>query len=198
MAEWLYQFRWALPIWFVGLLTNWLPENRVTLRLRGALVRPFIGRCGRNFQLGPYVTIRETHRLSIGDDVYIARGGWIDATGGLTLEDEVVLGPYVVISTAQHVFKNGSVRFGGNLARAVTIGRGSWIGAHASVKCGVRIGRGTLVAANAFVAKDLPDSVVAGGVPADILKPNEDGEAEFHTRQDYERFLQGESRRDRD
>jgi maltose O-acetyltransferase len=103
------------------------------------------------------------------------------------LEDEVVLGPYVVISTAQHVFKNASVRFGGNIARPVVIGRGTWIGAHASVKCGITIGKGSLVAANAFVSRDLPDRIIAGGVPADVIKPNEDGEAEFHTRQDFER-----------
>jgi len=184
-----YQLRWALPLWVIGLLTNWLPENRITLRFRGSLTRPFLSRCGRNFQLGAYVTLRETHRMEVGNDVYIARGGWMDATGGLTLEDEVVLGPYVVISTSQHVFRDGSVRFGGNIARPVVVGRGTWIGAHASVKCGTGIGKGTLVGANAFVARDLPDQVIVGGVPARIIKPNEDRVAEFHSRQDYERFL---------
>lgn len=189
MGELWYQLRWALPLWFVGLLTNWLPENRIVLRFRGSLVRPFLSHCGRNFQLGAYVTLRETHRMSVGNDVYIARGAWMNAAGGLTVEDEVVLGPYVVISTTQHVFRDRSVRFGGNIARPVVIGRGTWIGAHASVKCGTRIGQGSLIAANAFVSRDLPDRVIAGGVPAEIIKPNEDGEAEFHTRQDYERFL---------
>ena len=179
MGELWYQLRWALPVWFVGLLTNWLPENRIVLRLRGSLVRPFLARCGRKFQLGAYVTLRETHRMRVGNDVYIARGGWMNAAGGLTVEDEVVLGPYVVISTTQHVFRNGSVRFGGNIARPVVIGRGTWIGAHTSVKCGTKIGQGSLIAANAFVSRDLPDGVIAGGVPAEIIKPNEDGEAEF-------------------
>lgn len=189
MGELWYQLRWAMPLWFVGFLTNWLPENRMTLRLRGGLARPLLSCCGRNFQLGAHVTLRETHRLKVGNDVYIARGCWLDSIGGLTLEDEVVLGPYVVISTAQHVFRNGSVRFGGNIARPVVIGRGTWVGAHSSVKCGTRIGKGSLIAANAFVSRDLPDRVIAGGVPANVIKPNEDGEAEFHTRQDYERFL---------
>jgi acetyltransferase-like isoleucine patch superfamily enzyme len=187
MRELTYQLRWAIPVWCVGVLTNWLPENRVTLRLRGALARPFIGRCGRNFQLGALVTLRDTHRLSVGNDVYIARGSWLDASGTLSLEDEVVLGPYVVISTTQHVFRNGSVRFGGGIARPVTVRRGSWVGAHVSVKCGVTIGQGNLIAANAFVARDTPDGVIVGGVPAEIIRANADRAAEFFTRQDLER-----------
>ena len=52
MSEVFHQLRWALPIWLVGLLTNWLPDNRITLRLRGMLARPFIRRCGRGLLLG--------------------------------------------------------------------------------------------------------------------------------------------------
>ena len=64
--------------------------------------------------------------------------------------------------------------------------RGSWLAAHVSVKCGVRIGRGNLVAANACVVKDTPDGVVVGGVPAKVIGPNEDGEAEFQSRAELE------------
>lgn len=34
IAELKYQFRYRLPMWLVQLLTNWLPENRVTIRIR--------------------------------------------------------------------------------------------------------------------------------------------------------------------
>lgn len=182
MNEIVYQLRWALPMWLVGLLTNWWPDNRVALRLRGWLARPFIGRCGRGLQLGRGVTLLNAHRLEIGDHVYIAQGCWLNALGGLALESEVILGPYVVISTLQHVFKAGSVRFGGSLGRPVRVGRGSWLAAHASVKCGTTIGQGTLVAANAAVADDVPDGVVAGGVPAKVIGRNRDGDAEFFQR----------------
>ena len=69
MNELFHQLRWALPIWLVGLLTNWLPDNRVTVRLRGALARPFIRKCGRRFLLGAHVTLLNTNRLEIGDGV---------------------------------------------------------------------------------------------------------------------------------
>ena len=180
------QIRWALPMWLVGLLTNWWPDNRISIKLRGVLAKPFIRQCGQNFRLGADVTLLNTHNLTIGDNVYIARGGWLNCMAGLTLDNEVVLGPYVVISTVQHVFKNGSVYHGGNIADPVHVGRGSWLAAHAMVKSGVTVGEGNLVAANAAVVHDTPDHMIVGGVPAKVIKPNEDRDAEFHTRREFE------------
>ena len=111
-----HQLRWAVPIKAVGVLTDWMPDNRVTNRLRGRLASLFIKECGKNFHMGSQVTLLNPNQLRIGDDVYVARGSWLNAMGGLELQDEVVLGPYVVISTLQHVFKDGSVRFGGSTA----------------------------------------------------------------------------------
>ena len=184
MNELIYQLRWALPIWLVGVLTNWWPDNRVSLRLRGLFASPFIGKCGRGLQLGRNVTLLNPHRLVIGDHVYVAQGCWLNCLGGLTLQSEVILGPYVTISTLQHVFKDGSARFGGSIRGPVMIGRGSWLAAHVSVKCGVSVGCGSLVAANAAVASDVPDHVIAGGVPAKVIGDNNDGEASFSRRMD--------------
>lgn len=187
MNELKIQLRYVLPLWFVQLITNWLPDNRVTIKLRGFLARPFIKSCGKNFTLGSGVTLNNPHNLYIGNNVYIARGTWLNALGSLTIEDEVVIAPYVVISTLQHVFKGGSVRFGGSIAAPVRIGRGSWLAAHVSVKCGVSIGKGNLIAANAFVVKDTQDFRVMGGVPAKDIKANEDGEASFYTRSEFKK-----------
>lgn len=184
LRELRHQFRWALPLWFVGLLTNWWPDNRWTIRWRGMMVAPFLGKCGRNLQLGSLVTLLGTDRLAVGNDVYLARGTWLNAMGGLELADEVVLGPYVVISTAQHVFKAGSVRFAGSIVRPIAIGRGSWLAAHAVVKCGVRIGAGCLVAANSVVTKDVPDQSIVGGVPAKVIGSVRDEAADIYRRDD--------------
>jgi acetyltransferase-like isoleucine patch superfamily enzyme len=179
------QLRWNLPMWAVGTLTNWWPDNRVSSRVRGAMARPFMKKCGKNFQLGANVTLLNPDALEVGDDVYIARGTWLNSMGGLELEDEVVISPYVVISTLQHVFKGGSVRNGGSVAGQVKVGRGSWLAAHAAIKCGVTVGRGTLVAANACVVEDTPENVIVGGVPAKVIGNTSDGVADFHTRDEY-------------
>ena len=175
--------RYDIPLWLIGILTNWLPDNRITIRLRGMLFKPFIFKCGKNFTLAKGVQLKSTHRLTIGDNVYLATGVWLNAMGGMTIEDEVVLGPYVVISTGTHQFRNNSVRFGGTIMEPVTIGRGTWLAAHVVVAAGVKVGSGVLVAGNAAVAKDVPDNVIVGGVPAKVICERKDSNEEVrHSR----------------
>jgi acetyltransferase-like isoleucine patch superfamily enzyme len=45
-----------------------------------------------------------------------------------------------------------------------------WLATQVTVNAGVRIGRGTIVAAGSVVTKDLPPFVLAGGVPARIIR----------------------------
>jgi acetyltransferase-like isoleucine patch superfamily enzyme len=52
----------------------------------------------------------------------------------------------------------------------VKIGENCWIGEKATILRGVTVGDGCVVASHALVNRDLPPSVVAGGVPARVLK----------------------------
>lgn len=45
-----------------------------------------------------------------------------------------------------------------------------WLATGVSVMAGVRIGQGTIVAAGSVVTHDLPEFVLAGGVPAKVIK----------------------------
>ena len=56
------------------------------------------------------------------------------------------------------------------ILHGVRIGRGSLIGMGAIILEGVSIGAGSLVGAGAVVTKDLPDGVLATGVPAKVIK----------------------------
>src|SRR5690606_6472274 len=166
MSQIKLQLRYVLPLWLVFLVTSWLPDNRLTIRLRGRLASPFFKKCGKRLELGRDLTILNSYNIEIGDDVYIAKGSWLNGMGELVIADQVIIAPYVVISTMQHVFKNNSVRFGGSVPGKVTIGKGTWLAAHVSVKCGVNIGGGSIIGANAFVVKDTQSNAIYGGVPA--------------------------------
>ena len=55
----------------------------------------------------------------------------------------------------------------------ILIGANVWIGANVTVTPGVTIGDGAIIAAGAVVTKDIPPNVIAGGVPAKIIRVNE-------------------------
>lgn len=59
----------------------------------------------------------------------------------------------------------------------VAIGRRSFVGLGASVIQGVSIGADTVVGAGALVLKDLPESVLAHGLPARVIRPRNVDEA---------------------
>ncbi len=50
------------------------------------------------------------------------------------------------------------------------IGNDVWIGAHAQIKSGIRIGNGAVIGAEAVVTRDVPPYAIAGGVTARIIR----------------------------
>ena len=158
-------------LWFhlVMSATGWLPDLRPVLRARGFLLRPSFKTCGRNLQVARRVTINFSSRLEIGRDVYIGMGCWLHARGGITLEDEVQLGPYAVLATGNHTRQHGSYRYGPRKLAPIRLCRGSCVAAHATVTKGVTVGCGALIAANSVATRNVPEFAVAGGVPARII-----------------------------
>jgi len=54
--------------------------------------------------------------------------------------------------------------------QTIEIGNDVWVGARAIVLDGVKVGNGSIIAANAVVTKDVPPYAIVGGVPAKIIK----------------------------
>ncbi len=157
--------------WFIFImkLTGFLPDFTPVMRVRGFLLRPALRRCGRNFQICSHAMIVYTSNVSIGNDVYIAYGCWIQGLGGVTFEDQVMLGPYTILASSNHSQLEGSYRFGPAQHAPIVMRHGSWTGSHVTVTAGVTVGRGAACAAGAVVTKDVPDHAVVGGVPARVL-----------------------------
>jgi len=166
--------RYDWPLHFAFLITNWLPDNVVFLRLRGKLVRPFLCDCGPNLRLGRNVTFYNPSKIRLGRDVYVAQGTWFMAGETITVGDEVLFGPYCVVVSSKHSRVNGSFRFGPSKQAPIKIGRGCWFGAHVTIAAGAEVGKGVLVAANSVVTGTLPADYLAAGLPAKPLKPIDD------------------------
>jgi maltose O-acetyltransferase len=155
--------------------TSLLPDFTPLLRFRGWLVRPCFKRCGRNFQIASGAMIVYTSRVTIGNDVSIACGSWIHGMGNVTLEDEVMLGPYCVLVSGTHTRKDGSYRFGSVACAPIHVGKGAWICSHAVITAGVEVGPGAVCGAGAVLTRNVPPNKIVAGIPARVVKSVENG-----------------------
>ena len=106
--------------------------------------------------------------ISIGNNVFINHACSFLDMGGITLEDEVLIGPKVNLITENHPLDPEDRR--ALIARPILIKRRAWIGAGATILPGVTVGENAIVAAGAVVSKDVPDNMIVGGIPARIIK----------------------------
>jgi sugar O-acyltransferase (sialic acid O-acetyltransferase NeuD family) len=113
-------------------------------------------------------------RAIVHDSVTLGAGTVIFA--GAVVQPGAVLGNHVIVNTGATVDHDCvladfvHVAPGAHLAGHVAVGEGSLIGIGSSVIPGIKIGSWTMVGAGGVVLKDLPDSVLAFGVPARVKR----------------------------
>ena len=105
-------------------------------------------------------------RTSIGSGTRINRDCALDTRGGLTIGEHVSISAEAVVLTADHDRDQPGFPL---RHRPVVIEDHVWIGMRALVLPGVRIGRGSVVAAGAVVTRDVEPLTVVAGVPARVV-----------------------------
>ena len=106
-------------------------------------------------------------KIRIGDRVFLNSGVVLFSVVAITIGDDVALaGEVYVMDSSSHGIEGKPIH-----EAAVTIGRGSWIGARSIILPGVTIGERVVVAAGSVVTKDVPDDTLVGGNPARIIRP---------------------------
>lgn len=107
--------------------------------------------------------------ITLGRNVFINQGCHFMDMGGISIGDEVLIGPNVNLISAGHPLAPAERRKG-IVTRPIVIGGNVWIGAAATVLPGVTIGDNAVVAAGAVVSRDVPAGTLVAGVPARALK----------------------------
>jgi acetyltransferase-like isoleucine patch superfamily enzyme len=115
----------------------------------------------------PFQTDFGRHTI-IGEHVFINRENFFVDLGGITIEDDVLLGPRVTLISVNHQEDPAHRR--DLVLKSVRICRGAWLGANVTVVPGVTIGANAIVAAGAVVTKDVPANAMVGGVPAHFIR----------------------------
>ena len=111
---------------------------------------------------------------TVAADVPIGDGSVI--TAGAVVNPGSKIGENVIVNTCasvdhECVIEDGvHISPGVHLGGRVKVGRGAWIGIGATVKDRVSIGARSVIGAGAVVIDDIPDDIVAHGVPATVSK----------------------------
>ncbi|KAA3645082.1 MAG: acyltransferase [Chloroflexi bacterium] len=166
--------RWELVRWlFVGL--SGIPGG-LGIGIRYLILRWFIGESHGPFRILERVTIEYPKGLNIGRGSGLNYGTWVNARGGVTIGDNVIIGPYCLIHSANHQMDNLKVPIQqqGFEEKEVLIGNNVWLGARVTVLPGVTIGDNAVIGAGAVVTKDIPPDAIAVGNPANVQRLRSD------------------------
>lgn len=110
--------------------------------------------------------------IIIGNNVGLGSHGYYGGAGRVEIGDDTIFGNYVSVHPENHNYDSleTPIRLQGVNHKGITIGKGCWIGAKATILDGADIGDGCIVAAGAVVRGKIPPNSIIGGVPAKIIK----------------------------
>lgn len=115
------------------------------------------------------IYIADGKDISIGMTCQINENVYLQ---GAIIGNHVMIAPNVAIITKSHSYQNLHVPM---IFQEQTYGKSIieddvWIGRNAVIMPGIKIGRGSIVAAGAVVTKNIEPNSIVGGVPAKLIK----------------------------
>lgn len=100
-------------------------------------------------------------KLKLGVKTDIGAFTLINARAGVTIEDDVQIGSHCSIYSVSTI--DGS-------EGKILLKNNCKIGTHSVIMPGVTVGKNSVIGAFSFVKENIPDNVVAFGIPAKVIK----------------------------
>lgn len=138
------------------ILKNHLVHLGLHMKYNTHIRLPFYCSYGYNIQMGDKVFIN--HNVSLLDHATI------------TLGDNVMIAPNVMVTTVTHPKDATERNTGQVVVKPITLGNNVWIGANSVILPGVEIGDNTIVGAGSVVTKNFGSNLVVCGNPAKVIR----------------------------
>ena len=148
-----------------------MPGYKIGYKLRRFFVKRIIKSCGENIIVKNKCYFGNGNRLSIGDRSQLGQNSRLNGT--ITIGNDCVMGPDVVMMATSHEFKSLEIPInlqGSKKEEPIIIGDDCWIGTRVIILPGVHIGAHCIVGAGSVVTKSFPDNCIIAGVPAKLIK----------------------------
>jgi len=149
-----------------------LPRSSRPLGLIGKNSRKFVCKnlfkeCGTDINVEKGADFGSGKHIILGD----RSGIGVDCilSGEINIGNDVMMGPRCALLARNHSYSKLDVPMniqGYNRMKPITIDNDVWIGFGAIILGGVKVGKGSIVAAGAIVTKNVPPYTIVGGNPA--------------------------------
>ena len=155
-------------------ICSWLPHYQlghtwiVPKLMRALSCKMLFLKCGKKVDIGRLCKL--SFKIEIGNKSSIGDNNYIQ--GKVKIGNNVMIGPQVMFIASNHNYKdiNIPMNMQGKTEKGIIVEDNVWIGARAIILDGVRIKKGTIVAAGSIVTKDTQENTIVGGNPAKIIK----------------------------
>ncbi len=153
------------------------------LAAKEAYMKAVFAECGDNCYIElPFHANWGGRHVHFGSGIYANSNLTLVDDGHIYVGDAVMFGPNVVVATPNHPIDPALRAKGYQYNKDVHIGENTWIGAGVIIVPGVTIGKNVVIGAGSVVTKDIPDGMLAMGVPCRIRRPVGDHDREFFYR----------------
>lgn len=105
--------------------------------------------------------VQNKNGLELGYKTDIGAFCYINAKYGVILEDYVQVGSHCSIYSVSTIDEKAGL---------VHLKENSKIGSHSTVLPGVTVGKNSIIGAHSLVIEDIPENVIAYGVPAKVIR----------------------------
>jgi len=116
--------------------------------------------------ISPFAYVAETAKL--GEGIAVMPGAVINADA--VIMDNVIINTNATVEHDCLIMSNSHIGPGCSLAGNVTIGEGTFVGIGTKIIPNMRVGEWSVIGSGAVVVGNLPDQVLALGVPAKVHK----------------------------
>ena len=133
------------------------------------IIKKLFSKTGNEFMIMPNFYCDYGFNIEIGEKFYSNHNLVILDANKVTFGNNVQIGPNCGFYTSGHPIDK-ETRRKVEFAKPIVVGNDVWIGSHALIMDGVKIGDGAIIAAGSIVTKDVAPYAIVGGIPAKTIR----------------------------
>lgn len=147
-------------------------ESKIAVLYRYLYLKKYCKSVGDNVFIGKNVNLKNLQNLLLGSHISIHSFNYIDAYGGITINDNVSIANHCTIISSDHTWENINIpiKYNKIIKKPIMIDEDVWIAAGCRILGNVTISKRTVVGAGAVVNKNLESNFLYAGVPVRKIK----------------------------